>query len=162
MWTSQGELNCNHFTVFKPVHLLPFEKSTLRLFLFCFFRLLVCSCGATSRRRSWGVESSTSTDWRSGWQTDSERKEPVRLPYHSICHTWLFAWNNWNYETFSVLFFFFFHPAIDALNFPPGSKGRREQPIKSFRASARYVGCYCRRIVFSTVLWASFSHLRVL
>lgn len=36
---------------------------------------------------------------------------------------------------------FSLHPAIHLLNLPPGSRGRREQPIKTFRPS-KYVRCF--------------------
>lgn len=43
----------------------------------------------------------------------------------------------WQHSIVNILYFFFFYPAIEVLNFPPGVRGKREQPIKSFRPSAK-------------------------
>lgn len=73
IWTGQSKLYSKYFTTFQSIwpsqyHLTPPASA------------LVCSCGVTSRRQSWGVESSTATDWRRGchcWLLDTERKDHV-------------------------------------------------------------------------------------
>lgn len=43
----------------------------------------------------------------------------------------------------------FVYPAIEVLNFPPGGRGKREQPIKSFRSTAKYAVCYFHHLLIA-------------
>lgn len=108
----------------------------------------VCSCGVISRRQSWGIESSTATEWSSGchsWLTDTERRDPVRPPL------WLCIFKGTYQATYSYqptwekqishTCISFSCPAIEVLNFPPGGRGKRVQPIRSLRSTAQWVGC---------------------
>lgn len=48
------------------------------------------------------------------------------------------------------------YPAIEVLNFPPGGRGKREQPIKSLRSTAKYA-VYFHHLLIATVLLLPFK-----
>lgn len=115
--------------------------SPLLLNIFPLVSPSVCSCTITSRGRIWSAESCTATDWRSvshSWPTDTERKDPVRLCPTAANACMLASWAKKNKTKKINSLLAFFYAAIEVLNFPPGSKGKRDPPFKSFRSTAKY------------------------
>lgn len=89
---------------------------------------------------------------------DSSHMTNMSYFRHQLRSTVIFD-NNWNHDTVLISSP---HPAVDVLNFPPGSRGKRELPVKTFRPSSKYVACVQPQLGPSAFPVSSFQRLRLL
>lgn len=109
-----------------------------------------------------GAEASRAADQQAEGATDGQtQRERTMWDHrsHEISHI---CWHSrYLQKPHNIHHLAFSYAAIEVLNFPPGGRGKREQPVKSFRSTAKYVHCYshCRLIAACWVcVLGTFSH----